>query len=130
MKIRIKNMACGHCRLKIEAELRQVGFEYIDFNMLDDIIELSNEEGDFKIAKRAVEKAGYLVDLNYSEEKKVHLVRISSHETYEELMDILERIEANAISFKNSVLEVHYKVPCGDILEILDIFGIESNEHA
>lgn len=116
-------MACGHCRLKIESELRSAGFKYIDFDMLHDIVALKEEEGSFSAAERAITSAGYLVDLDFKEQDT--LIKFSVSCTKEELLTAISTINAELITFTEQSCEVQYADDPSEIYEVLDAFGIE-----
>lgn len=122
MKIRILNMACGHCKLKIESELRDVGFKSITFDMLKGVVDLSKDEGSLLTAKRAIRKAGYTVDINYTEES---LLKLKIYIPKIDLEEILSAIDARVISFNDFVAEIDYDDSNSDVFEILDVFGVD-----
>ncbi len=128
MKVKILNMACGHCRLKIESELRSAGFEYIDFDMQKDIVSLMDNEGTLKNAKKAVKTAGYIVDEFFKEETTEHVVNFKSPFDIEDITSALDQIEASVLNINGNQVKVHYNGLLEDILEILDVYGIDYEE--
>lgn len=125
MKIKISNMACGHCRLKIEAELKEAGFTSIDFDMLQDTVELINDEGALREARKAIKLAGYIIDEDYSEEKSFHEVIITGLNSFSEIKEALDQIQASVLHKESNQFTISYIGMSDDIYEILDVFGIE-----
>ena len=128
MKVKILNMACGHCRLKIESELRTAGFEYIDFDMLNDVVSLRDDEGTLLNAKKAVKTAGYIVDDLFKEETSEHVIDFKYTFDIEEIKSAFEKIEASIVNVNGNQVKVNYEGLLEDVLEILDVYGIEYEE--
>lgn len=123
MKVKITNMACGHCRLKIESELRSAGFNYIDFDMLSDTVELREDEGELALAKTAIRLAGYTVDSNFSEQSGKYSIRVYTEESY--LIQALSTVGASLLSYNNNIGVIKYSDAVCDLYDIFDAFGIE-----
>lgn len=118
-------MACGHCRLKIESELRSLGYHYLDFDMLNGIISIDDINAELTQIKRAIKKAGYTVDLGYKEYFSEHMVKLKNLYTKEDFTEALNQINASLISYYYNEVRVRYEGDIEDIINIFEIFGIE-----
>ncbi|QVK20455.1 heavy-metal-associated domain-containing protein [Mycoplasmatota bacterium] len=130
-EIKVVNMACGHCRLKIESELISAGFSIVKFDMLNDIVMI--EEGDLSVrdAYKAIEKAGYLIDKTYKTKDTQIVLKI--------LNPIEEDIESEIRSFflgegisdlefniTNQTLKINEtNKEIEELIELLEIIGYD-----
>lgn len=126
MKIKILNMACGHCRLKIESELKSSGFEIVEFDMLNDIVEISSDSLTIDIGYKAVQKAGYLIDRNYAEGNDEYTIKIEdfNNEMKSEIADALNEIQAELLSVSEDDGTIKVKSVDSDLEEITHILGV------
>jgi len=65
IKIRVANMSCGHCRLKINAELVEAGFKGNEFDMDKDTINIDATLQNLNEAYKAINKIGYIIDKDF-----------------------------------------------------------------
>jgi len=124
-------MACGHCRLKIESELRSAGFSKIKFDMINDLVMI--DEGNLSLmdAYKAIEKAGYLVDKSYRSKNSQIVLKISN------LIDKNNVSEIKKFLLDESVSDMEFNVndqtlkimdtdkDIEEIIELIEILGYD-----
>ncbi|MFK5883519.1 MAG: hypothetical protein QM489_04165 [Candidatus Izemoplasma sp.] len=64
-KFVMMNMACGHCHLKIDAELKSAGYDIEKINMDTNTITLNTDISNFPKIIRVLGKINYFVDPDY-----------------------------------------------------------------
>ena len=64
IKVFIKNMSCGHCQLKIKAELEANNYEIVKINMSDNSALINTELAQVRNIERILDSLNYVLDEN------------------------------------------------------------------
>ncbi len=93
IKIRVANMSCGHCRLKINAELVEAGFKGNEFDMDKDTINIDATLQNLNEAYKAINKIGYIIDKDFrpiiSEKITLEVNDLHNKDILDKVVDIL-----------------------------------------
>lgn len=122
IKIRITNMSCGHCRLKINAELEEAGFMDNVFDMDHDTISINVSLKDISKAYRAINKAGYEIDKEFSpiitEKVTLKIADLGEKEILDKVIIILLDLGIDDIDF-DLILNELYIVCDNELISLI-----------
>lgn len=113
-EINIINMACGHCRMKIEAELIQEGIEIVEFDMNRNIVEVKLGSVPLRKAQSCIERVGYSINYKYKEENnfdRFYIIELESVTEHERLKSLLNDLNYSTytIDEENCILDIDLK---------------------
>ena len=66
IKFKVVNMSCGHCQLKINAELNSRGYKVIKIDMMKNTVTIDAKESDYKKVIKVLDNINYLVEEDVS----------------------------------------------------------------
>lgn len=111
IKIRITNMSCGHCRLKINAELEEAGFMNNEFEMDHDTINIDATLKDLNKAYEAIKKVGYTIDKDFSPiisgKITLKVLNLSEKSILDKAIEVLFDLDVVYIDFDLDTSEIY-----------------------
>jgi copper chaperone CopZ len=81
IKLIVKNMSCGHCQLKINAELESNGYKVINIDMGNNSVLIDTDSSETRKLTRLLDGINYLVDDQFP------IVDITEHTIWDDQLD-------------------------------------------
>lgn len=88
--ISVINMACGHCRLKIESSLNEFGFIGSKFDMTKGTIKIHLDGSSIHKAYKAIENVGYTIDKDFG--KNIDIIKVKLNTTSMDDYLVIEKV--------------------------------------
>lgn len=110
IKIVLSNMSCGHCYLKIKAELEVNGYEVIKIDMDEKSVLINTSISELRKINTILENIHYLLDDQAPtlvfQERRVWHDKLECEETYNEFSDYLLERGVDIIGFDEEIIAV------------------------
>lgn len=127
IKFIVSNMSCGHCNLKIRAELKANGYEVEEIDMDQKSVLLNTSISEIRNIKIILDNIHYVLDdqapILTIEERRFWNDKLENEQTYSDFQEYLLQIGIDIIDFDEE--EIAIIVFCTDleynlILDYLD----------
>lgn len=110
IKIVVSNMSCGHCYLKIKAELEASNFEVVKIDMDEKSVLLNTSVSQLKRINAILENIHYVLDdqspILSLEERHVWNDKLENDDTYNEFSDYLLQRGIDILGFDDEEIAV------------------------
>lgn len=109
IKMIVSNMSCGHCELKIRAELESNGYEIKEINMNESSLLVNTSISELTNIKTILDNIHYVVDEQQPvlviEERRLWDEKLISDKTYHVFQDYLQDNGIDMIGFDEDKIE-------------------------
>ncbi len=124
IKIIVTNMACGHCQLKINAELEANNYKVINIDMDKNSILIDTDSNQLNKIKRILDSINYVVDGNSPVldivEHTIWDDKLDDDSNYEILSTYLLNNEINIVGFNDEDFGVVILCTIAQLNEIVE----------
>lgn len=103
IKITVLNMSCGHCKLKINAELQANGFEVVKIDMDQNSVLINATKDDVNKITSILDEIHYVLDertpVQSIEERRIWQDALEHEVSYNKFSEFIQEIGVDVVGF-------------------------------
>ncbi|MEC9485839.1 MAG: heavy-metal-associated domain-containing protein [Candidatus Izemoplasma sp.] len=103
IKLVVSNMYCGHCQLKVNAELKANGFDVISIDMAKNTVLIDTDSPNLIKIEKILDQINYVVDRDASvlnlHDYTIWDDLLANDDNYDQLLTFLDNNNINLIGF-------------------------------